>query len=183
MYAIFNDMKEIKKITKKELFYKIGRVDNYKRMQYFLDLAPTLTPTLYWYGLGQAHVDSDNSYELREKIKKAFLSSLPHRYNLMSKEERLFLNTLPSLVTIYRGMTEEELKSGDFGICWSLSKEKANYFAFEYFKNFSTNHLKKVVHEIQINKNDAIAYFNEKNEQEIIYIPNSANNTSKMINY
>ena len=77
----------------------------------------------------------------------------------------------PEKVGIYRGMTKIELKSGEFGISWTLDKEKAEFFAYTYVRNTSTNLLPKTVHKIIVDKKDIIAYFNGRKEQEIIYIP------------
>ncbi len=39
----------------------------------------------------------------------------------MSKEELVYLQGLPNMITIYRGMTEVESKSGNYGISWTLN--------------------------------------------------------------
>ncbi|RMZ50070.1 hypothetical protein EB822_10355 [Flavobacteriaceae bacterium PRS1] len=88
----------------------------------------------------------------------------------MSKKELKYLKELPPVITIYRGMTEEELLSGQFGISWSLKKNVAIFFAETYSRNSSTHKLKKVIHKITINKSKVIAYFNGRKEFEIIYI-------------
>ena len=54
----------------------------------------------------------------------------------MTKQELKIYNSLPENITIYRGMTTEELESGDFGISWTLSKECDGFFAFKYGRNF-----------------------------------------------
>ena len=68
-------------------------------------------------------------------------------------------------------MTTEELESGDFGVSWTLSREHADYFVFTYGRNFSTEGIPKVVHQLEVKKVEILAYFNERNEQEVIYIP------------
>ena len=77
----------------------------------------------------------------------------------------------PEIESIYRGMTTEELESGDFSVSWTLSKECAEFFAFKYGRNFSTENKPKVVHQLEVKKVEILAYFNERNEQEVIYIP------------
>jgi len=89
----------------------------------------------------------------------------------MTKQELKIYNSLPENITIYRGMTTEELKSGDFGISWTLSRERAEFFAFKYGRNFSTENKPKVVHQLEVTKVEILAYFNERNEQEVICIP------------
>jgi hypothetical protein len=67
-------------------------------------------------------------------------------------------------------MTVEELESGDFGVSWTLSKERAEFFAFKYGRNLSTEGKPKIVHQLEVMKVEILAYFNERNEQEVVYI-------------
>jgi len=76
---------------------------------------------------------------------------------LMTEEELEFFNNLPEEITIYRG--SEYIK----GISWTLSKEKAEWFA----KRFEIN---GKVFEKTVNKSDCLCYLNHREEQEIIYI-------------
>jgi hypothetical protein len=87
----------------------------------------------------------------------------------MTKNESDYLKGLPEQLTIYRGMTEKEFTQKTFGISWTLKQETAEFFAKVYFRNFDTNKLKKIVHQIKINKTDVIAFFNGRQEYEIIY--------------
>lgn len=146
--------------------------NSYNRFYVFLKMVPRLKGKYYWYALRNAYDSSDNLYHIKEIVKGSFAKDEPERQSLMSKEEREYLTGLPEHITIYRGMTEVEYKSGDFGISWTLKKEVAEFFMHTYLRNHSTNHLKKVVHELVINKSDVIAFFNERQEFEIIYISN-----------
>ncbi len=93
----------------------------------------------------------------------------------MDSRERNYLKKLPEQIKIYRGMTEQELEGKSFGVSWTLKKEVADFFAFDYWRNTATAHLKKTVHEITINKSDVIAFLNDRREYEIIYISNPLN--------
>ena len=136
----------------------------------FWALRPFLKGKLYWYALLDVHSHTDNRFSFRAEIKEAFKANQPDRNTLMSKEEQRFLEALPDKITIYRGMTKKELREGDFGISWTLSKEIAEWFANTYGRNYDTNHLKKVVHKLVINKRDVVAFLNGRKEQEIIYL-------------
>ena len=125
----------------------------------------------YWRILADAYTGSDNLYHLNEEVKEAFLEDRSEREYLMNKKELKVYNSLPENVIIYRGMTTKELESGDFGVSWTLSRERADYFAFTYGRNFSTDGIPKVVHQLEVKKVEILAYFNERNEQEVIYIP------------
>jgi hypothetical protein len=139
------------------------------KFQAFLAIRYLLKGKLYWYALRNAYEMSDNLYSYRYDIRLVFKSEEPEREYLMNKKERDYLRDLPNQFTIYRGMTESELKSNVFGISWTLKKERAEYFINTYIRNYATNHFKKVVHKLVIDKKDAIAFFNGRKEFEIIY--------------
>lgn len=145
-------------------------VNSYNRFETFINLIPQLSGKSYWYALRNSYVKSDNLYKYRELIKNCFLKNEPQKEHLMSLEEKEYLNSLPEQITIYRGMTKKELRSKEFGCSWSLKKETAEFFAFEYFRNYDTRHLQKTVKEMKIDKSEVTAFFNERNEFEIIYI-------------
>ena len=89
----------------------------------------------------------------------------------MLTKERNILAKLPERIKIYRGMTEKEYYSGDYGISWTLYKPMAEFFAFVYPRNYSTNHLKKMVAEAEVAKSNIIAFLNDRTEQELIIDP------------
>lgn len=155
-------------MNKKEIDNILINVDSFNRFQTFLTLSSKLKGKNYWYALRSAYESSDNLYPYKSEVKLCFLSNEPHRKNLMTSEERNFLTKLPEKVKVYRGMTEQEYKSGEFGISWTLKKEVAEFFAFKYQRNFSTQHNKKVVHEMTIDKNSIICFWNGRKEFEII---------------
>ncbi len=76
---------------------------------------------------------------------------------LMLEEEFEFFNNLPENITIYRGADSIE------GISWTLSKEKAEWFAKRFNKNGK-------VFEKTVKKTDCLCYLNDRKEEEIIYI-------------
>lgn len=145
-------------------------VNSFNRFETFINLIPQLSGKSYWYALRNSYENSDNLYKYRKMVKNCFLKNEPQKEYLMSPEENEYLNSLPEQITIYRGMTEKELRSKDFGCSWSLKKERAEFFAYTYLRNFDTRHLSKTVHEMTINKSDVVAFFNERDEFEIIYI-------------
>jgi hypothetical protein len=151
-----------------EILFGVG-VGSFNRFQTFIKLMPELNGKSYWYALRNSYDMSDNLFEYSGIVKGCFLKSEPQREYLMLPDEMEYLKTLPEQITIYRGMTENELKQKSFGCSWTLKKEVAEFFANTYQRNFATSHLKKVVHEITIDKSEVIAFFNNRNEFEIIY--------------
>ena len=144
---------------------------SFDRFQTFLKIKDQLNDKDYWRTLADAYTGSDNLYHLKEEIKEAFLEDRSEREYLMNKKELKIYNSLPENITIYRGMTTEELESGDFGVSWTLSKECADYFAYTYGRNYATEGIPKLVHQLEVKKVEILAYFNDRNEQEVIYIP------------
>jgi hypothetical protein len=144
-------------------------VDSFNRFETFLKIKSQLKGENYWYALRSSYQMSDNLFRFSNIIKNCFLSDEPKKDLLMDFEEYEYINNLPNQITIYRGMSELELKQESFGCSWSLKKSQAIFFANEYNRNFDTRHLKKVVHEITIDKSKVMAFFNSREEFEIIY--------------
>lgn len=143
---------------------------SFDRFQTFLKIKDQLNDKDYWRTLADAYTGSDNLYHLKEEVKDVFLEDRSHREFLMTKKELKIYNSLPENLTIYRGMTVEEHESGNFNVSWTLLKERAEFFAFKYGRNFSTEGKPKVVHQLEVLKVEILAYFHERNEQEVIYI-------------
>jgi hypothetical protein len=140
------------------------------KFQSFLSIHRMLKGKLYWYALRNAYDMSDNLYQYRYDLRNAFLSQETEREYLMTKKERDYLNKLPEQITIFRGMTEQEYKSNELGISWTIKKSVAEYFVNIYPRNYATNRLKKVICELTIPKSEVIAFFNQRKEFEVIYI-------------
>lgn len=83
------------------------------------------------------------------------------RRNVMSKDEREFFNRLPENLVLYRGFDQE---GGWCGWSWTLDRSRAEWFARRYpgCPQVAT---------IEIPKVDVLAYFNERDEQEIVVHP------------
>ena len=144
-------------------------VNTFNRFKTFLIVAQKLPPQLYWWGLRCAYELSDNLYKYREEVKTCFNSDLPNREELMTQKEKETLKSLPAIVTIYRGMTIKEMNTGSYGVSWSLKKDIAKFFT-TYFRNCDVKNEPKVIKELTIPKEKIIAYFNERDEEEVIYL-------------
>lgn len=148
-------------------------INHLNRFDIFLDriaLNDTVPDELYWSGLRLAYCGTDNLYSHKRMIKRCFSSKRTNRESLMTKSERTFLNKLPSKVKIYRAMTVVESKSKDYGISWTLDKKTAEFFKEKYQRNFDTYGLEKTILRLDVNRADIVAYINEREEKEIIYI-------------
>jgi len=138
-----------------------------ERISIFIKYQDTFFDEEYWKNLG-----SDYQLQNYEKIPystyyKLFLSPRKQKQKLMNAEELEFFYALPDKFTIYRGGTESEAKNKMYGVSWTINKAIA-----EQFQNVKAMRDSKpmVIHELEINKSEVIAYFNEREEEEIIYI-------------
>lgn len=148
----------------------ILRYNSTEKFDCFCFLSPKLPPKVYWELLSMAYTSSDNLFPFRRKVRKCFAAKHPYREYLMNEVERSFVAALPDVVTIYRGMTDKESKSGKFGLSWSLDKSIAEFFRDTYLRNFSTHNEPKTLMELQIKKSEIVAYFQKREESEIIYL-------------
>ena len=123
----------------------------------FTDVYEEMSPQDYWKYLrnvitGQCLYNDELKNLLINKSKDLSL-----RHLMMQQAERRKLDELPNIFSIYRGA---EANSPGQGWSWTLSKRVASYFA----KRFKT----AVVIEGRCVKEDVIAYFNHRKEQEIV---------------
>jgi len=79
---------------------------------------------------------------------------------LMDYDELNYFNNLPEKIVIYRGGVSKR------GISWTLNKDIAEWFA----NRFRAINKGGQLFEKKVYKNDCIAYFNDREEEEIIYI-------------
>lgn len=141
-----------------------------QRMEMFESISYLLTDRGYWFALGYSYNCSDwlDNYPHDHK-RQWFNSPRLSREYLMSQQEREQLAGMDETITICRGMTIEEYLSGNFGLSWSLNQKIADYFATEYWRYRHHRDSPKMVHSLTIPKSSAIAFFNERKEEEIIY--------------
>jgi hypothetical protein len=140
------------------------------KFQAFLSIKNLIGGKRYWQALRKAYTESDDLFVYYADVKDSFEKKRDEKEYLMTKAERSFVERLPQMINIYRGMTLLESQSEDYSVSWTLKKKTAEFFAFEHNRCLSTLGQKKVVKELTINKKDVVAYFADKKESEIIYI-------------
>ncbi len=84
------------------------------------------------------------------------------RRNLMNADELAYYNSMPDRVQIYRGVSVG--RAGREGLSWTRSKEKAEWFAHR----FDTKDRQGYVIAGAIDKPNVFAYFNRRNEEEVL---------------
>lgn len=124
----------------------------------------------------EAYCTSDNIYAQIKNSQfsfdiKGYISSMKKQninfLDLMNEEEISYYNNLPEVFTVYRGMSNAEYNSQDYGISWTLSRNTAEKYVY-----CESNNVQKgeggVAH-IEISKKSIITVFSVHGDSEIIY--------------
>mgnify|MGYP003294189619 FL=1 len=82
---------------------------------------------------------------------------------LMDKDEYEAFQNLEDTVTVYRGVTSHNAKNIK-ALSWTLSYDTADWFAHRFGEDGT-------VYEAQIDREHIYAYFNRRNEHEVIVDP------------
>ena len=135
------------------------------RLKKLKEVLNELTDSDYWERLGQMYILTEIVSFQQKTVRDLFSSSRPEREKLMDAEERKILDDLPDEVTIYRGYDLNNSK----GWSWTLSEEKAEWFANRWRKAYPER--KRRVATGKVRKKDIIAYFDGRNEKEIVVNP------------
>lgn len=100
---------------------------------------------------------SVNGYLSRSRLVKIFKDAGPK--NVMKKDDLNFYKNLPEKVEVYRGIssTASTLK----GLSWTLNPKTARWFADKFGE-------KGRVFKAIIKKEYVLAYYNSRNEQEVV---------------
>lgn len=137
----------------------------------------TMPHSIYWKMVANCYTSSSFAHTDESTILKYLNDTRPEKEHLMDDEEREFFNNLPDKVTIYRGCTKKEIKSGKFRMSWTLDRKIAEFFAFEYINLNHENSFRKDkslydIVEKSVDKKDLLCYFGGRNEAEVLYISN-----------
>ena len=80
---------------------------------------------------------------------------------LMSEDEYKFYNSLPEIITVYRGVA---VGRNPKGLSWTCNKATAEWFANRY----NTETKRGYIQSVDVAKNCILAYFNSRNEDELV---------------
>ena len=103
-------------------------------------------------------------YPYKSSLKLIMSATENYRQHFMDEEEYEVYKSLPNKIRIYRGASDRS------GLSWTLSKEKAEWFAErnEYWTRSLNNNTKQQVFTREISKKKVYAYLNGRKEEEII---------------
>lgn len=156
-------------VEKKDWFGIIAIHERPYRLNAFINILEnwSVNDKRYWRILGEIWTDSENIWQ-NKKTWQFLLTDNNRNLNLrslmMSKQERSILSSLPDELIIYRGCKKHNTN----GLSWTLSKDKATFFA-NRLKN--KKQISKVIKGTCM-KSDVIAYFSCRNEEEIVILYN-----------
>ena len=162
-------MKE--KINSAEDVWRIYAYVNKPYCLTFLKYAePYLSIEDYSRILGDAWVRSENPNEDPNFTKKELLSMFKRAnpQSLMEKGEYEYWKDFEQTLTVYRGVTSENVKNIK-ALSWTLDEEKAKWFAGRFGENGK-------VYSAEIDKKDVYAYFGCRGESEVIVNPKGLQN-------
>lgn len=135
-------------------------------MKVFSKYQDSFTDEQYWKNLSYCYTLQDYMRLPYEVYKGLFNSKREQKKFLMNEEESAFFEKLPQFITIYRGGLKDEKDTG-YGISWTLNIAVAQQFV-DRNKHLILGEL--FLHEIVIPKSKVVAYFNDRKEEEIIYL-------------
>ena len=141
-----------------EVFYLVN--DAY-RMLFFHDVARFLSKEDFASLLGSVWVGSDYANCDMNVSKKSMLNFFKQadKALLMTESELEYFNALEESFIIYRGVSRENRNVK--ALSWTTSFGKAKWFADRWGKG-------GVVYSASIDKEDVCAYFDRKNEDEVV---------------
>lgn len=139
-----------------------------EKLRYFTMFHKHFSDKEFWRKLSMIYTGQDFQKLPHQIYKLYFNSNRPYREELMDEEEKAHYNKLPDIIKAYRCMSKEEKKREEFGFSWTLSKDVAQFFVDRNNKIYQKEH---VIYEKLLHKSDIIAYLNERDEEEILYLP------------
>jgi len=132
------------------------------RIDAFEDVMDEMTDQEYWSRLSNIWVDSENIGAQPDRWRDLLMSERGSRESFMNENERAELAKLPQKFTVYRGYSENDQE--EFGMSWSTDAGVAEWFA----RRFARENEKIIMEEMEVSKDDVLAYLTRRGEEEII---------------
>ena len=133
------------------------------RLWAFSQFSKFMKPEQYWKTLKTIWMDSEFPILEKDLWLSMFTAEVKQKRKFMTGAERRKLQSLPETVDIYRGY--DGSKQGTLGISWTLSKDKAIWFAHRLGADDPS------IATATYKRDSVLAYFNARDEQEIIINP------------
>lgn len=131
------------------------------RLEQFSAVCDFMEDEEYWKILSWLWIDCENLWQYRSVINTLFTTERGGHQYFMNDEERAVLESLPEVITIYRGHNVVNLR----GWSWTLNQKQAEWFA----RRFTDK--RQQVTTATVKKSTVIAYVHGRDEKEIIVNP------------
>jgi hypothetical protein len=118
-------------------------------------------PSEFWELLGRVWIDTENAHQHPKKWRQLWTETTEGRRACMSDEDLRIFDSLPEQIEVWRGTSH---KRGHAGLSWTRDREMAVFFARRLCYGSRVPLLAKGI----VNKIDVLAYFGERDEQEIV---------------
>lgn len=130
----------------------------------------TVSSKEYWSTLADIYTDSENIYQNFDEWVELLSADRDYKRNLMNEEELEHLYQLPDIVSIYRGYKYCDTSKW---LSWSTNILKAKFFADRFIADGHVAHAR-------VWKRDIIAYFNGRDEDEVLISIDDVNSAFKI---
>lgn len=148
--------------------------DSHLRLAAFLDIVPRLNDREYWTLLRDVWTTAEVTFPKKQDWLNLLCAQRPERESFMNCNEHETLQSLPSVVQIYRGCGHVD---GIYGLSWTLNYERAKFFAA--YSCGPRRHVLcpglqgqwPVLATATCSKSDVIAYLDHRDEEEIVVDP------------
>ena len=173
---LLKELEDKGRLSSKTVLKLLLLVGNNERWDYFCNLVDCypMTKAALANGLDFAWTTGRGDDRALYYFKKVGLK------NMLKARQRVFFNSLPDVITIYRGCNKLEAEKGHtFGASWTLKRCVAEFFAF---RGRGCKIEDGRVFAIKILKYDISALFLDREEQEVVFwYANGMNETLQVV--
>jgi hypothetical protein len=158
----------VEAVNKKDYKTYIWLHERPYRLEAFMRIQNELKDPEYWRLLGDVLIDSENAHEFKSEWLQLLNSKRKSSIAMMRPDDFTVYSALSNRLKIYRGFRNIHFKKG---LSWTLSKDKAKWFATRFGANGKVT--TKVVSKYHI-----LAYLDRRGEQEILLRPDRVYGTT-----
>jgi len=136
------------------------------RLNALLEIRGSMNDVSYWEEVGDVWTDSENIYQNIDDWRDIWDEDRPERQNCMNAKERVRLSKLSKTLKVYRGVCHEE---SIHGLSWTTDINTAKWFARRFAR--PKEGLFPTLVTGSVNREDVLACFLGRNENEIVAFP------------
>lgn len=146
------------------------------RVEALLDVAPMMSDRDYWHAVGYVWSDAECLWQLEDEMRTLLGAPRAGREALMRLAEAEALAAMPEEFAVFRGA---QRSLNERGWSWTLSRDRAVWFARRGAarpwegRRRSNAATEPVLLAGSARRRDVVAYFDGRNEQEIVIAPES----------